>query len=86
VWISTETNEERRFTYAELHAEVNRFAAALAEQGVGRGDRVLHLHADGPEAVFAMLATVRWARSTRSCSAGSRRRASRRGSTTHDPR
>ncbi|APV51319.1 propionate--CoA ligase [Betaproteobacteria bacterium GR16-43] len=59
VWISTETNEERRFTYAELHAEVQRFAAALAEQGVGKGDRVLIYMPMVPEAVFAMLATVR---------------------------
>src|SRR6187402_2958657 len=59
VWISTETNEERRFTYAELHAEVNRFAAALREQGVGKGDRVLIYMPMVPEAVFAMLATVR---------------------------
>ena len=29
VWISTEVDQERRFTYAELHAEVNRFAAVL---------------------------------------------------------
>ena len=59
VWISTETNEERRFTYAELHAEVNRFAAALREQGVAKGDRVLIYMPMIPEAVFAMLATVR---------------------------
>jgi propionyl-CoA synthetase len=59
VWISSETNEERRFTYAELHAEVNRFAAALREQGVGKGDRVLIYMPMIPEAVFAMLATVR---------------------------
>ena len=59
VWISTETNEERRFTYVELHAEVNRCAAVLAELGVGKGDRVLIYMPMIPEAVFAMLATVR---------------------------
>ncbi len=59
VWISTEVDEERRFTYRELHAEVNRFAAVLREQGVGRGDRVLIYMPMVPEAVFAMLATVR---------------------------
>ena len=59
VWISTETNDERRFTYAQLHAEVNRCAAMLAELGVGQGDRVLIYMPMIPEAVFAMLATVR---------------------------
>src|SRR5215471_9257743 len=41
VWISTEVNEERRFTFEELADEVNRFAAALKSLGVGKGDRVL---------------------------------------------
>ena len=31
----------KRYTYRELAAEVNRFAAILKAQGVGRGDRVL---------------------------------------------
>src|ERR1700757_452800 len=35
VYISTETGETRTYTYAELHAEVNRFAAALQGEGVG---------------------------------------------------
>src|SRR5690349_12870856 len=41
VWISTEVDSKREFTYAELHDEVNRFAAILQSMGVGRGDRVL---------------------------------------------
>src|SRR5690242_4676460 len=59
VWISTEVDQTRTFTYAQLHDEVNRFAALLAELGVGRGDRVLIYMPMIPEAVFAMLATVR---------------------------
>jgi propionyl-CoA synthetase len=59
VWISTEEDKERRFTYKELHAEVNRFAATLKELGVGKGDRVLIYMPMTPEAVFAMLATTR---------------------------
>jgi propionyl-CoA synthetase len=59
VWISTEVDQERRFTFAELAAEVNRFAAMLQAQGVGKGDRVLIYMPMVPEAVFAMLATVR---------------------------
>jgi propionyl-CoA synthetase len=59
VWISTEEDKERRFTYKELHDEVNRFAATLKELGVGKGDRVLIYMPMTPEAVFAMLATTR---------------------------
>ena len=59
VWISTEVDQTRSFTYAQLHEEVNRFAAILRELGVGKGDRVLIYMPMTPEAVFAMLATVR---------------------------
>ncbi|HEY2863321.1 MAG TPA: propionate--CoA ligase [Casimicrobiaceae bacterium] len=59
VYISTETDSRRSYTYRELAAEVNRCAAILQAQGVGRGDRVLIYMPMIPEAVFAMLATVR---------------------------
>ena len=59
IYISTETGENRTYTYAELHAEVNRFAAALKGEGVGRGDRVLIYMPMIAEAAFAMLACVR---------------------------
>jgi len=59
VYISTETNTEKSYTYRELHAEVNRFAAIIAAQGVGRGDRVLLYMPMIPEAAFAMLACAR---------------------------
>src|SRR4051812_9392464 len=59
VWISTEVDQERTFTYEQLHDEVNRFAAMLRANGVGKGDRVLIYMPMTPEAVFAMLATVR---------------------------
>jgi propionyl-CoA synthetase len=59
VYISTETGIEKSYTFNELHAEVNRFAAILQSLGVGRGDRVLIYMPMIAEAVFAMLATVR---------------------------
>ena len=58
-YISTETGAEKSYTYRQLAAEVNRFAAMLKAQGVERGDRVLIYMPMIAEAVFAMLATVR---------------------------
>ena len=59
VYISTETGQNRNYTYRELHAEVNRCAALIAAQGVAQGDRVLIYMPMIPEAVFAMLACAR---------------------------
>jgi len=59
VYISTETGENATYTYRELHAEVNRCAAAIASQGVVRGDRVLIYMPMIPQAAFAMLACAR---------------------------
>ena len=59
VYLSTETGEERTYTYAELHAEVNRMAAVLGALGVGQGDRVLIYMPMIAEAAFAMLACAR---------------------------
>ncbi|HSU78400.1 MAG TPA: propionate--CoA ligase [Burkholderiales bacterium] len=59
VWISTEVNETRSFTYRELHAEVNRVAAMMQSLGVKRGERVIIYMPMIPEAAFAMLACAR---------------------------
>src|SRR5258708_2094446 len=59
VYISTETGAQARYTYRELHAEVNRCAAVLLSLGVARGDRVLIYMPMIPEAMFAMLACAR---------------------------
>ncbi len=59
IYISTETGEMRTYTYRELHAEVNVFAAALQAEGVARGDRVLIYMPMIAEAAFAMLACAR---------------------------
>ena len=59
IYLSTETGETRTYSYRELHAEVNRFAAVLKSQGAGRGDRVLIYMPMIAEAAFAMLACAR---------------------------
>ena len=59
VYISTETGEEKAYTFRELHAEVNRFAAAMRSLGVGKGDRVIIYMPMIAEACFAMLACAR---------------------------
>jgi len=59
IYISTETGQERTYSFRELHAEVNRTAAMLQSLGVGRGDRVLIYMPMIAEAAFAMLACVR---------------------------
>ena len=59
VYISTEVDREQSYTYRELHAEVNRFAAVMQSLGVGRGDRVIVYMPMIPEAAFAMLACAR---------------------------
>ncbi len=59
VYVSTETGIEHRYTYAELHAEVNRMAAVMRSLGVKRGERVLIYLPMIPEAVFAVLACAR---------------------------
>lgn len=59
VYVSTETGQERSYSFAELHAEVQRMAAILLGLGVGKGDRVLIYMPMVPEAAFAMLACVR---------------------------
>ncbi len=57
--MSTETDQERTYTYAQLHDEVNRMAAILQGLGVRKGDRVLVYMPMIPEATFAMLACAR---------------------------
>ena len=56
IYISTETGQEKTYTYRELYKEVNRAAGMLHTLGVGKGDRVLIYMPMIAEAVFAMLA------------------------------
>ena len=59
IWVSTETDQEKAYTFKELHAEVQRMAAALQALGVKKGDRVLIYMPMIAEACFAMLACTR---------------------------
>ena len=59
IYDSAMTGVSETFTYLELRDLVARFAGALANQGVGRGDRVVIYMPMVPEAVIAMLACAR---------------------------
>ena len=59
IFVSTETGQERAYSFRELHDEVQRMAATLLSLGVKQGDRVLVYMPMIPEAAFAMLACTR---------------------------
>jgi propionyl-CoA synthetase len=59
IWVSTEVEQERIYTFAQLQREVETCAAMLLSLGVKTGDRVLIYMPMIPEAVFAMLACAR---------------------------
>ncbi|HEY0940314.1 MAG TPA: propionate--CoA ligase [Steroidobacter sp.] len=59
VWISTEVEAKKTYTYRQLHEEVCSVAAMLQSLGVKRGDRVIIYMPMIPEAAFAMLACAR---------------------------
>ena len=59
IYISTETGQEKTYTYRELYKEVNRAAGMLHTLGVVKGDRVLIYMPMIAEAVFVMLACAR---------------------------
>ncbi|SMF95704.1 acetyl-CoA synthetase [Methylomagnum ishizawai] len=59
IWEGDDPALDRKITYRELHAEVCRFANALKDKGVGKGDRVCIYMPMIPEAAVAMLACTR---------------------------
>ena len=60
IWEPDEpTDQGRKITYAELHADVCRFANLLKAKGVQKGDRVTIYLPMVPEAAVAMLACAR---------------------------
>ncbi len=59
IYVSTETNEEKIYSFAELKTEVMRMAAIMQSLGVKKGDRVLIYMPMIAEATFAILACAR---------------------------
>ncbi|HEY8049539.1 MAG TPA: propionate--CoA ligase [Ramlibacter sp.] len=59
IYVSTETDTERTYTFRELHDQVQRAAAVLQSLGVRKGDRVLIYMPMIAEAAFAILACAR---------------------------
>ncbi|GAA3807964.1 propionyl-CoA synthetase [Sphaerisporangium flaviroseum] len=59
IYDSPVTGTSRTYTYAELLAQVARFAGVLKGLGVGKGDRVVVYMPMVPEAVVVMLACAR---------------------------
>jgi propionyl-CoA synthetase len=59
IYDSPVTDTRQTFTFSELRDLVARFAGALTDQGVGKGDRVIIYMPMIPEAVIAMLACAR---------------------------
>jgi len=59
IWQGEMEGDVRRITYAELHAEVSKFANVLKSLGIKKGDRVAIYLPMIPEAAFAMLACAR---------------------------
>ena len=59
IYDSAVTDTRRIYTYRELSDHTARFAGALRDLGVGRGDRVIIYMPMIPEAVIAMLACAR---------------------------
>ncbi|MBD0316267.1 MAG: acetate--CoA ligase [Nitrospiraceae bacterium] len=58
IWVG-ENDQERVFTYGQLHRQVNRCANALKKLGLKQGDRVTIYLPKIPEQVIAMLACAR---------------------------
>ena len=59
IYDSPITGNKKQFTYKELKAQVSKFAGALSNHGINKGDRVIIYMPMIPEAVVAMLACGR---------------------------
>jgi carnitine-CoA ligase len=55
IWLR---HEDAELSYAQAHARIGGAAAALADRGVGRGDRVLSTARNTPDYLLAWIATM----------------------------
>lgn len=59
IWQGDDSTLHKKFTYAELHETVVRFARVLKKHGIKKGDRICIYLPMIPEAMIAMLACAR---------------------------
>src|SRR5262249_44359949 len=59
IWEGDDPKDDKKITYKQLHAEVQKFANVLKARGVKKGDRVTIYLPMIPEAAYAMLACAR---------------------------
>jgi acetyl-CoA synthetase len=59
LWEGDDPKDDKKITYKQLHAEVQKFANVLKARGVKKGDRVTIYLPMIPEAAYAMLACAR---------------------------
>ena len=59
IYVSTETNSRKKFSFKELYKEVQNMSKIMISLGIKKGDRVLIYMPMIPEGVFAMLACTR---------------------------
>ena len=60
IWVPNEPDApDRKFTYKELHKEVNKLANGLKAKGIKKGDRVVFYMPMVPELMIGMLACAR---------------------------
>jgi len=59
IWVGNDLQEERIFTFSELHREVCRMTHALESIGIHKGDRVVLYLPNVPELAISVLACAR---------------------------
>jgi len=59
IWQGDEPDEDKKFTYKELHTEVSKFANVLKSMGIKKGDRVCIYLGMIPELPITMMACAR---------------------------
>jgi acetyl-CoA synthetase len=59
IWEGDDPKDDKKITYKQLHAEVQKFANVLKQQGVKKGDRVTIYMPMIPEAAVSILACAR---------------------------